>query len=399
MIDDRTPRRNSWLTGSLTVVLAIVGGFPDARLWAGENAGWDGAAAARYLDGRATAWFALPSAGRGRGEDRVSCVSCHTLLSYALGRPVLRRVTAENQPTPLEDRVLVQVRRRVAHWDELDTPRFKLLYDFDEDKKVESRGTEAVLNAWILARDDRRRGLAQPSAETRRALDHLWATQLRDGPEKGSWPWLNFGLGPWESPRSHYQGAAVAAIAVGTAALDPGANSGAIPRARLDSLRDYLHGRFDGQDVHNQVWTLWAATAIDGILSPAERDSLIGRVMAKQREDGGWCLPALTDYKRLDGTPQPMVSDGYATGLVVHVLQLAGLGRDHPSLVRGLAWLRGNQQPTGAWPGHSVNKHRDPESNVGKFMSDAATAFAILALDGPGQGRKTGPSLKIKRGT
>src|SRR5207249_3113763 len=141
-------------------------------------------------------------------------------------------------------------------------------------------------------------------------------TQQLEGPEKGSWPWLNFGLGPWESPLSRYQGAAIAAIAVGTAAVRPSTEDDALPRARLDLLRGYLRGRFDRQDLHNRLWTLWASTAIDGLLGSTERDRLVSQILHKQRDDGGWCLATLGEYKRLYGTPHPMESDGYATGLI-----------------------------------------------------------------------------------
>ncbi|HMC89492.1 MAG TPA: hypothetical protein VKI17_08085 [Gemmataceae bacterium] len=64
----------------------------------------------------------------------------------------------------------------------------------------------------------------------------------------------------------------------------------------------------------------------------------------------------------------------------MHVVQIAGVPKDNAKLARGLGWLKSNQAATGKWRGISVNKKRNPASHVGKFMSDAATAYAVLAL-------------------
>src|SRR5207237_20134 len=83
------------------------------------------------------------------------------------------------------------------------------------------------------------------------------------------------------------------------------------------------------------------------------------------------------------------VSDGYATGLVTLVLEQAAMPRAREPVQHGRSWLVRNQRGHGGlwvrgqegfWVTHSLNKRRNPSSNVGLFMSDAATAYAVLAL-------------------
>lgn len=341
--------------------------------------GWQVRKAENYLDDRAEAWLTFSSANRGEGASKTSCVSCHTLFPFAMARPVLRRQHSADTPTASESTLLRQVQLRVSRWSDLDSPALKLMYDFNDQKKTESWGTEAVLNATILALDDRYQNRATPSDATLAALSNLWAKQATDGPEKGSWDWLNFNLEPWEATNGRYFGAALAAIGVG---MVPGYAAHVDPALmpKVDLLRRYLNDKLDGQNLHNRTWALWAASHLDGVLHVAEKQAVIAQILAAQEEDGGWCLPKMGSYVRGDGTGQEMASDGYATGLVLHVLQRAGMPRDDPRVAKGLAWLRSNQADTGAWRTSSVNKRRDPTTNAGKFMTDAATGFAVLAL-------------------
>ncbi len=367
----------------IMAMLATVGIIAASRAEAGDEARWDGKSAAKYLDSRAMEWSKFGGANRGQGADKVSCVSCHTTFSYALGRPALRHLEGEEKPTAQEERLLVHVRHRVANWKDLDSPRLELSYHSDEAKKRESWGTEAVLNALILSFDDRRHGLKAPSDSTRDAFANLWAKQKADGPDAGSWDWLDFGLRPWEAGEARYYGATLAAIAIGSAPGYLNTKADTAILAGVERLKNYIRGHVEKQSLFNLIWTLWASTAVNGLLTGIERDRIVNRILAKQQDCGGWSLASLGDYKRHDGTPQEPGADGYATGLSLHALQLAGLPKDHPGIKKGLAWLRSNQQESGAWVGYSVNKRRDPKTHVGKFMTDAATAFAILALDHP----------------
>ena len=157
-------------------------------------------------------------------------------------------------------------------------------------------------------------------------------------------------------------------------------------KERLGFLRNYLKRSFGAQNLHNRVWMLWASARLDGLLTSKEKDQLIAQIFAKQQAERRLELrfarrSSRKGVKSFESTP-----DGYATGLILHVLQEDGVSKDTPQVSKGLAWLRANQDPTGAWRAFSVNKNREPESkdaakaHIGKFMWDAATAYSVLAL-------------------
>jgi squalene-hopene/tetraprenyl-beta-curcumene cyclase len=341
---------------------------------------WDQKAAAAYLDQRESWWTGWSGAARDHGT---FCVSCHTSVAYALSRPALR--TAEEGPSVNERKLLENVTKRVRLWKEVGP-----FYSDQGYKATESRGTEAVLNALILASHDAQSGGL--SDETRVAFDNMWALQETRGTKQGAWAWLQFDLEPWEANDSQYYGAALAAVAVGTAPEDY--LSTPEIQTNLKLLREYLDREYPNQSTINRVVLLWASAKLPGILEPKRRDSIVDEVLSKQQSDGGWELSSLAypwrgwglskllrTWIREDGTSQERKSDGYATGFIVLVLQQAGTDRNGASIKRGISWLMANQNAAeGSWPSYSLNKRRHLSSDTGRFMSDAATAYAVLAL-------------------
>src|SRR4030081_2396227 len=81
-----------------------------------DGTAWSGKAAAAYLDGRLTWWMGWPQAAR---DHETFCVSCHTVATYAMGRPALRSALGEPGPSPTERRVLDNVLKRVRMWKEV----------------------------------------------------------------------------------------------------------------------------------------------------------------------------------------------------------------------------------------------------------------------------------------
>jgi squalene-hopene/tetraprenyl-beta-curcumene cyclase len=307
--------------------------------------------------------------------------------------------------TTQETRIIEETKRRVESYADHEP-----LYDFDDNKKVQSRGTEAVLNALILVSADA--GLSpglrpgKLSEPTKLALQHLWQTQRPDG----AWDWLNFGLEPFETVDATYFGATLAAMAIG---LVPDSSSGADAtrlastetNSGIEKLRGYLKTQFASQSLFNRTWLLLASTHFKDLLTDDQKQALIKEIEGRQLKDGGWALETLGPWKwskpaapfAAPGTRDASLlaqTDGYATGLIVYTLRQTGLPLTHPAVSKGLQWLKANQREVQvkglngpAWRAHSLNYDREHGGDKGEpwrrmFMSDSATAFAVLALVG-----------------
>ena len=343
-----------------------------AHAQSGGPGTWDAEAAAAYLDHRVEWWSGWETAARERGT---FCVSCHTTGPYGLARPMLRPAGGASEAAGSERALLDSVTTRVSHWTEVGP--FYPDERYGAPKTSQSRGTEAILNALVLARRDGRTGTL--SELTLQAFENLWALQETSGAAEGAWPWLHFNLAPWESDEGPYHGAALAAVAVGLAPADYASRPDI--QDSIARLGDYLRRRLDAQPPFNRVMALWASGALPGsLLADAQRKAIVDEIAGLQREDGGWSLPSLGTWIRRDETPLDTKSDGYATGLVTLALQQVGLKRDHAAVAGGRAWLMRNQDADGAWRASSLNRERDPASDRGRFMRDAATAYAVLAL-------------------
>lgn len=322
----------------LVVWLAVIGcrtavesGPPHARV------GWRESAALDHLRIRAVDWL----------DHRPCALSCHTTHPFLLA----------DGESPARDRVIARVTERLDQWTTAEP-----WYDSDRDKVSQSRATEAVLNAFALAGSSR----AAP------AIDAMINEQRGDG----GWAWLDFGLAPWELRDAEPTGAALAAIAFARAKLPPTAS-----RTRaIDALHRFVAGekRRPTLSLHDKLALLWADRWDPAMLTDDEAHAYTAAVRDRQHPDGGWGLGELGEWRRKDGSPnRGDDSDGYATAFVAFVLG----ERAEPTAARAIAaarcWLVDHQQADGGWRGRSMN---DDDDFNRQLMSDAATAFAILAL-------------------
>src|SRR5262249_53257043 len=147
-----------------------------------------------------------------------------------------------------------------------------------------------VVTAFALAFNDAQQG-GRLRAVTKVALDRMFDVQQKTG----EWNWLKCGWSPLE--HDDYYGATLAALAVAIAPGDYAKTDKA--KAGVEKLKGYFQ-KTPPPDLHHTAMLLWASTKLDGLMTAEEQKKAVAALKAKQRADGGWCLPSLGTYTRHD---------------------------------------------------------------------------------------------------
>lgn len=273
------------------------------------------------------------------------CGTCHTNYPYMMSRAVLK-------DTPKDG--VAEVRKffeeRIKSWDE----------------KKPRNPTEVVATATVLAFNDAQTtGKLDPL--TRKAFDRMWTVQQADG----AWNWVKCKWPPFE--HDDYYGAVFGALGVGIAPEKYAETDNA--KKGLEKLKNYFE-KTPPPNLHHKAWLAWASLKVDGLMKKEDRESTMKDLLALQREDGGWSLASLADWKGNDGRENDpkAPSDGYATGFAVYLLRQTGMATKEKPIQKGLQWLKSNQRESGRWFTRSLNtdKHH--------YISHAGTAFAVMAI-------------------
>lgn len=277
------------------------------------------------------------------------CFACHTNYAYLMIRPALSQSSKAHEQVRHELELMVTER-----WS-LQGPRWD---------------AEVIMTAVTLAYNDAAT-TGKLHATTRTALDRIWKVQREDG----GFNWLKCNWPPMESD-DHY-GATIALVGVGIA--PEGYADSPAAKAGIGKLISYLKAN-PPPTLHHKAMVLWASTCIDGVLSADEQQAVVKELLAAQKDNGGWAVASLGDWKRGDDKEQDTTnSDGYATGFSIFVLRQADVPADHAQVRKGIEWLKSNQRESGRWYTRSLfkdNKH---------FLSHAGSSYALLALDACGE--------------
>lgn len=314
---------------------SITGDEPLAGQFSAEKA-------ATYLDQSALNW-----------QKTKKCATCHSNLFYMAARPALASVL----PDSGEVRTFYEDYQKVR---------------WQKKGPTESQGFWPIVVGTGLTLNDLQT-TGQLGDLAREVLDIMWTVQRDDG----GWRWPHCNYAPLEID-DHY-GVTLAALTVGIA---PGGYS-QTPQAQagLAKLRKYLENN-PPKSLHHRAMVAWCSVRLEDIATQAQRDETLQEILSLQLADGGWSTAGfLTDWKtREDGQPlATTTSDGYGTGFAIVVARELGVPANDPRLLRGINWLLANQRESGKW------FTRSPVRDCGNRISNAGSAFAVLALQSCGK--------------
>ncbi len=302
----------------------------------------------------------LANGNRAWTEQR-SCVACHTNGTFMQFAPALPAVFGEDEVGRERD-FFVKELARLA-----DQPLASLQKGLQPTQL-------AYLAHGLVSWDAH--GNQPLSDETRQALDLMLSAQSEDGSFRNMscWP-------PFES--SEYQGATVAAIALGMAP-EYLAQMGPAQRKAVDRLKQYLQTTEPPHD-YARVLLLWAGSQWEGLVDEPEKQQLVEMILSHQKQDGGWSMRTFATPETWGGgvrsdklhrepefTTEP--SDGHQTGLAIMVLREIGIEAGHPSIQSGIQWLKTNQRVSGRWWTRSLNTDKS------HFITYSGTFYPLVAL-------------------
>jgi squalene-hopene/tetraprenyl-beta-curcumene cyclase len=303
--------------------------------------------AAEFIDGASLHWT----------RER-KCFACHTNVFYMMARPLVK----VGDPAPMKE-MREFLENEAAGWE-----------------KTPPRADYFVLTTSmaLAANDAGTTGKLHPM--TRKALD--WSHKLQKA--DGSWKWPKCDWPPLE--HDDWYGVVFMAIAYGTAPGDYAKEAHVQPV--LEKIRAYFKAN-PPPDLHHRASLAWASLKIDGLMNDDERKMVVKELLGKQREDGGWCLPAIGDYaKRRDGSNNDVnaPSDGYGTGYSVFILRTLGVKADDPAIQKAVKWLKSNQRESGRWFTRSLQVDRT--NATAHLITNVGSVFCVLALHACGEEMK-----------
>ena len=203
------------------------------------------------------------------------------------------------------------------------------------DKPRDTRPGWSMVNTPAIYLAVMARSVPKQEAVTADDLKRIAGHLLRHQEVDGSWAWSQ--APPQNRPPPVFESDEVATlmgcIALGIPA-DAKENTGA--RDSREKAAAWLAKTEPGDDTQaaglRLLVKVWAGTPTKALRTEMDQ------FRSRQNRDGGW------------GQLRGLVSDAYATGQALYVLNLAGVKNDRPEIQRGVAFLIANQREDGSWP-------------------------------------------------